>query len=102
MSNEKMRRDFEEWCCNADDGPLVDPVWIAYFDAETNEYGLNQIQRDWISWQASRAALCVELPKPISEHNTDINGFVNPLAGEYDGCLEDCREAIKSTGVRTR
>jgi hypothetical protein len=96
MSNEKMRQDFEEWCCNADNGPLVDPVWIAYFDAETNEYGLNQIQRDWKAWQASRAALCVELPHIGDYIDTYKQG------DNRDAYLADLRDAIESTGVRVK
>lgn len=56
-------------------------------------------------WEAFNAALdCVviELPKPISEHNTYVNGFVNPAAEEYDCCLEDCRAAIESKNLGLR
>ena len=40
------RQQFEEWQCEADDGPQVDPMWMVY-NAETNTYGLDLIQRDW-------------------------------------------------------
>lgn len=56
-----MREDFETWRCEADDGPQTDPIWMIY-DAAGN-YGAAEIQRDWVTWQASRAALVVELPK---------------------------------------
>ena len=61
MSNEKMRKDFEAWECDADQGPQTDPVWLMY-DAKTNTYPLDKIQDRWEVWQASRESLVIELP----------------------------------------
>ena len=61
MNNEgKMREEFEAWCVVH--GYTLRP-------AETNcgviidgQYGNQRVQIAWESWQASRAALCVDLP----------------------------------------
>lgn len=63
MSTEKMREDFEKWECDSDQGPQTDPVWLMY-DANTKSYPLDKIQSRWEVWQASRAAIEVELPSP--------------------------------------
>lgn len=63
--SEKMRDGFESWCLA--NGYTLRP-------AETNcgiiiegDYGHPTVQIAWQAWQASRAALVVELP-------SDING----------------------------
>lgn len=67
-------------------------------------YTKSHADLSWQSFNAALDAVVIELPSPISEHNTDINGFVNPAAEEYDGCLDDCRTAIESTnlGIKIR
>ena len=60
MMSEKMRDGFESWCLA--NGYTLRP-------AETNcgiiiegDYGHPTVQIAWQAWQASRAALCVNLP----------------------------------------
>ena len=55
--SEKIRREFEEWAGQF--FKLDVESWGEYVDSETHWA--------WLSWQASRAALVVELP-------SDING----------------------------
>ena len=59
--SEKMRDGFESWCLA--NGYTLRP-------AETNcgiiiegDYGHPTVQIAWQAWQASRAALCIELPE---------------------------------------
>lgn len=78
MSNEKMRSDFEYY------------YWIKWRDADTFACAA------WkAAWQASRAALCVELPR------VGICAMTNDLIG-YTRGIRDCRSAIESTGVRVK
>lgn len=83
MINEKMRQDFEEWLDSSSE-----------FQA-----GGEHAAYYWIAWQASRAALCVELPEAIGEDNCG-GDFAYQRAN--DDAIEACRSAIESTGVRTR
>ena len=91
--SEKMRDGFESWCLA--NGYTLRP-------AETNcgiiidgDYGHPTVQIAWQAWQASRAALVVELPqKPYC-----AQGMAYP---DYSDALNDCREAIESVGVKCK
>lgn len=48
----KMRKEFEVWACNYN---LKIADWGNYADRHVNNM--------WKAWQASRAALCIELPE---------------------------------------
>ena len=68
----KMREEFESWCLA--NGYTLRP-------AETNcgiiiegDYGHPTVQIAWQAWQASRAALCVNLPSP--ELGNCANGLI--------------------------
>lgn len=91
--SEKMRKDFERWQVEADDGPLTDPMWLDW-DAETNRYGLNDIQAQWETWQASRASICVELPE--EEEHKGVHYDIDYMP------TEAVIEAITKTGVRVK
>ncbi|WJM93397.1 hypothetical protein QDY63_11130 [Pseudomonas brenneri] len=94
MSTEKMRKDFERWECEADQGPQTDPAWLMY-DANTKTYPLDKIQSRWEVWQASRAAIEVELPD-----------YTNQFYGgdHFDECqyAADCEKAIESLGLKVK
>lgn len=66
---DKMREEFEAWCSSH--GYTLRP-------AETNcgiiidgQYGNQRVQIAWDAWQASRAALCVNLPKQWYDDGLD-------------------------------
>lgn len=93
MSNEKMREELEAWFKSFadidvlfdDDGQAfaIDPP-ITYGDKIVN----TTVNGAWKSWQASRAALCVELPRiGVLYHSTTYNA-------------PDVRNALDATGIR--
>lgn len=53
----------------------------------------------WDVWQASRAAIEVELPEKISPLNTNESGYVTGQAAMYDEAIDDCAEAIMAIGI---
>ncbi|MBX6789436.1 hypothetical protein ISE75_14040 [Pseudomonas aeruginosa] len=55
----------------------------------------------WKAWQASRAALRVELPEKIGPHNM-VGRHVLPEAAGYDDAIDDCREAIQKAGIEVK
>lgn len=55
MSDEKIRREFNEWFSNH---------IVIGFKCEEDAA--------WAAWQASRAAIEVELPESASIHNTEV------------------------------
>ena len=56
----------------------------------------------WEVWQASRAAIDVELPEKISRINKTDSGFVLAEAASYDEALDDCGQALVMIGLRYR
>ena len=87
MSNEKMREEFEAWY-----------EGIAGSSVEFNDGGIpvatggalsgNVTIGMWLAWKASRAALCVELPK-TTEHET-MDNLVN---------IKHVKQALDFAGV---
>ena len=75
--SEKMRDGFESWCLA--NGYTLRP-------AETNcgiiiegDYGHPTVQIAWQAWQASRAALCVELPENCKGMALSVDEFHQQL-----------------------
>lgn len=85
MSNEKMREEFEEWLEDNSMFPLDSPRAAGY----------------WSAWQASRAALCVELPKQSKKFENE-EGSGADCEDAYNSALYMCKYAIESTGVKTK
>ena len=84
MNIEKMREEFEAWILEKH--PilmLLQEPRGGYIDGRTDAY--------WEVWQASRESMAIELP--------DIKVV------EYDAgytVLEQCRDAIRAAGVKTK
>ena len=83
--SEQMRDGFESWCLA--NGYTLRP-------AETNcgiiiegDYGHPTVQIAWQAWQASRAALVVELPGAIW------------CSLAYHEAINDVKEALDDAGV---
>ena len=83
--SEKVREGFESWCLA--NGYTLRP-------AETNcgiiidgDYGHPTVQIAWLAWQASRAALVVELPGAIW------------CSLAYHEAINDVKEALDDAGV---
>ena len=89
--SEKMRDGFESWCLA--NGYTLRP-------AETNcgiiiegDYGHPTVQIAWQAWQASRAALVVELPELTSFNASDEPDFA------YEVAIDDIKCALDDAGV---
>lgn len=85
MSLEKMREEFEAWAKNhwflCSEGPK---------QIESGKYLSAELQTAWEAWQASRAAVVVELPEPAPL------GDCSPPGLEYSEVVE----AIEAAGVK--
>ena len=89
--SEKMRDGFESWCLAK--GYTLRP-------AETNcgiiiegDYGHPTVQIAWQAWQASRAALVVELPPEREER------FIDSYQEGWNDAIDSCRVRVESVGV---
>ena len=87
--SESMREEFEDFASDQYEWPQ------AIEKNADGEYKLMTTYQAWITWQASRAALCVELPLPVKRafHEYDLG---------YNEALDHCEEAIHAAGVKTR
>lgn len=84
-----MREEFETWFRkNHYWAPESDPL----VKDEAGEYYMLSTFGKWRAWQASRAALVIELP--------DCRCYDHP--GEAYPAIQDCREAIEAAGVKVK
>lgn len=82
---DKMREEFEAWIGEYFNGASI----------ERRAHGYNDLLSDalWISWQASRSALCVELPP---KYNYD---YPEPFNDGFDSAVEEIEETLYKCGV---
>lgn len=85
-----MREEFEKWAKEHEDS-LGDDYWLA---RESEGYYNVTVQIMWEAWQASRAAIEVELP-------TLSNGNSEAEIG-YDIGVGQCRNLIEAKGLRVK
>lgn len=104
MSIENMRSEFEAWYLReyfeGDDQCGME--WLS--TEPCGGYRHAEPSKQWKVWQASRAALVVELPK--------LAGLEKPFTGtdmaeirednKYNLALRHCRDAIEAAGVRVK
>lgn len=93
MDNEKMRAEFEAWF-------TISAKWYGNqddLDWDGEEYSGGDIQLAFEAWQASRAAIVVELPNV----ETVAVAMTNDWLG-YSRGVRQCREAIQSTGLKVK
>lgn len=103
MSTDKMRDDFEAWLMTEE--RFTDPVERSDLELFDGEYGYENMQLMWIAWQASRAALCVDLPAVEAWLNDGrLDREPDEDAGERMGFVPriDVRRAIEAAGVRVK
>lgn len=86
MSTEKMREEFEE-------AFLAKFGWRPSRMHGSDDYVEASANLAWWFWQASRAALVVELPE------TSLTGSIGVA---HKAVTKRCREAIEAAGVRVR
>ncbi|HCU2049275.1 TPA: hypothetical protein OUI21_002289 [Pseudomonas aeruginosa] len=87
-----MREEFEAWH-HAEFGYCV--------PEEEDPLAIGECVKRWRIWQASRAALRVELPEKIGPHNM-VGRHVLPEAAGYDDAIDDCREALQQAGIEVK
>lgn len=99
MDTNKMREQFEQWAKDRyswhlhDDARDPEDRTLASWNGET--YGNRIVEGMWQAWQASRAAVVVELPKAYESA---------PPYASYQGGWNDMRvevvDAIEAAGLK--
>lgn len=95
---DKSRQQFEEFIkFHMDDAEINNKF-------ETANNGLNYadqyVDLMWISWQASRESLEVELPSDVITGHDGM--FDEGLAIGYNNALEECKKILDSNGVKIK
>ena len=85
MTIEKMREEFNAWFMES---PLG---W---------DQGNAAIDLAYAAWQASRAALVIELPKPYEAYSGGV--AADDLNGDLVFDAEEIYEAIEAAGAKAR
>lgn len=91
MSTEKMREEFEAW-------HRIEYPGATLARRSNGEYVNLYVGMCWIGWQASRAAIEVELPNPYSEHRLASK----PERYARSSTIGECRESIESIGLKVK
>ncbi|NIY47296.1 hypothetical protein [Cedecea colo] len=113
MTNETLKLDeerakFEAWFKRE----IIETEDFQFnaFNEEENEYTVGEddnedlylnIQAMFMAWTASRAALVVELPKPmLSQGETDANH--DYMAMGFGMCLGICKRKVLAAGITVK
>ncbi len=86
-----MREDFELWY-EGHCAPL-EADWFKRDSDYPDDYDYFPAQEAWAGWQASRSALCVELPSKINDQS-------DKWSNGYDVGIDDAQDALETAGVR--
>lgn len=102
--SEQMRSEFEAWYEITYGISLEREFRSNHFIGYVNE----KANHRWAAWQASRAALCVQLPPSLDMPGEDeFDGYEEFEAMEAITCTANgmrhaCRNAIHAAGVKTK
>jgi hypothetical protein len=102
--SEQMREKFEAWAMKqAESMRYSFPAGAVELNG-LGDYAIVWVQGAWLGWQASRAELCVELPK-LTRPEEPEDAFDDSWLDGYsaaDRYRTKCREAIHAAGVKTK
>jgi uroporphyrinogen-III synthase len=94
MSNDKMREEFEVAVLR--DWPQAKLHRCAAVSSRAGQYADEIIQHAWWGWQASRAALVIELP----ELNPEM--FSCNVVFGHEKARNEATKAIEAAGVKVK
>ena len=83
---DKMREEYEAWFCSTMPYKIAKESWFAVMD--DGDYIITDVQAGWAGWKASRAVLCVELPK---QYSTDSIGSAY--------CVDAVIDSLDAVGI---
>lgn len=89
---DKLREEFEEWVMNISSGCAELSLTIH------GTYDSWDVERYWDAWQASRAAIVVELP-PINIPSASDTLLKAAIQMAVEVQTNKCAEAIRSIGL---
>ncbi|UOL47629.1 hypothetical protein vBPaerPs25_172c [Pseudomonas phage vB_Paer_Ps25] len=97
-----MRDQFEAWFVRNYAAQIKDGhhgFTLDRYEHPPHQYIHDTPHHDWRIWQASRAALRVELPEKM-EPTRNIYG--NLIIGSYNAVLDAVKEALQQAGIEVK
>lgn len=85
---------FEKWC--SEKGYSTEQF---HYGNWACQYKLESVRNKWDGWQASRAAIEIELPEEFHSESWLGNGCCDDYANTK---IAECRKAITSHGIRIK
>jgi hypothetical protein len=91
-----MREEFEAW-------GLANYFEVGHKSADGGYLGA-ATGIAWMAWQASRAAVVVELPNMIGLNQPFTGTPISEIRAHnhFNDAIKQCRKAIESTGIRVK
>lgn len=87
--SEKIRREFEEWFYE-----YSMPCEGDWFKMDScGDYDYPSTHDAWMAWQASRAALVVELPDEYKDR------YLDKYQEGFNDAVESCRNRLEDLGL---
>lgn len=80
--SDKMREEFEEWFEN--NAMPLESDWFKRDKDSPDDYFLDHVDWAWEGWKASRAALCVEMPKYYSTDSIGLAYCADAVVDSLD------------------
>lgn len=100
MSDSKMREEFEAWAQKNYVVPGCDSAVERTLIGDG--YRFSSVNAAWHGWQASRAALVIELPNQYDEKYREYFEGVEGGCFDQSKYMGDVKAAIEAAGVRVR
>lgn len=97
-----MRDEFEAWFVRNYAAQIKDGhhgFTLDRYEHPPHQYIHDTPHHDWRIWQASRAALRVELPEKME---TTRNIYGNLIIGSYNAVLDAVKEALQQAGIEVK
>ncbi|EPF5351511.1 hypothetical protein ACSS4C_000598 [Cronobacter sakazakii] len=66
------------------------------------QYVMDDVQGHWQTWQASRAAVEIELPDGVTTREALDAGYTCDYAAGMDDGIEACEDAIRAAGLKVK
>lgn len=92
---DESRKAFESWC------RVTRPCLTTIKNCDRKTYSHDKTQAAWKAWQASRAAIEIELPKKI-EHQPFDTDFENGFCGGHNNAIDSAIIRIRAAGIKVK
>lgn len=101
--NDQMRDDFEEWAAGEAEIRGVGELIGLLKDEHHDRYSMIWTQTAWMAWQASRAALAIDLPSVGPEPEAPEDAIDDSYMDAHHAAIRmrnACFKAVEAAGLK--